>query len=147
MSEDWDLVHQALSANRSGSMFDACERLVPVLCCCCSHGELFVLAPKAIRCCVNVALGTRYICVCVRVGRACVRVVPLLSWLKERDMFLCSVPHGLHSLCLQEVCYLRYSQDAARCELNTNHKQGLRFVQDDASSAAVVQLTVRNSAD
>ena len=27
--EDWDLVHQALSANRVGTMFDVCERLQP----------------------------------------------------------------------------------------------------------------------
>ena len=67
-SEDWHLVHQALSANRYGMMFDVCERFVPVLRRYCSHytGELFVLARKAVRCCVNVALGTRYICdICV----------------------------------------------------------------------------------
>ena len=28
-SEDWDLVHQTLAANRSGAMFDVCERLSP----------------------------------------------------------------------------------------------------------------------
>ena len=27
-SEDWNLVHQTLSANRGGTMFDVCERLV-----------------------------------------------------------------------------------------------------------------------
>ena len=32
MSEDYDLVYQTLSANRSGTMFNMCERLVPVLC-------------------------------------------------------------------------------------------------------------------
>ena len=38
ISEDWDLGHQTLSANPSGTMFvDVCERLVPVLCCCCSY--------------------------------------------------------------------------------------------------------------
>ena len=37
MSEDWDLGHQTLSANPSGTMFDVCKRLVPVLCCCCSY--------------------------------------------------------------------------------------------------------------
>ena len=37
MGEDWDLGHQTLSANPSGTMFDVCERLVPVLCCCCSY--------------------------------------------------------------------------------------------------------------
>ena len=31
-SEDWDLVHQTLSANRSGTMFDLCEGLVADLC-------------------------------------------------------------------------------------------------------------------
>ena len=30
-SEDWDLVHQALSANRSGAMFDVYERLASVV--------------------------------------------------------------------------------------------------------------------
>ena len=27
--EDWDLVHQTLSANRAGTMFDVCKRLQP----------------------------------------------------------------------------------------------------------------------
>ena len=35
-SGDWELVHQTLSANRSGTMFDVCKRLAPVLRCCCS---------------------------------------------------------------------------------------------------------------
>ena len=35
-SEESDLVHQTLSANRSGTWFDLGELLVPVLCCCCS---------------------------------------------------------------------------------------------------------------
>ena len=30
-SEDWDLIHQTLGANRSGAMFDVCERLSPVV--------------------------------------------------------------------------------------------------------------------
>ena len=29
-AEDWDSVHQTLSPNRSGAMFDVCERLVSV---------------------------------------------------------------------------------------------------------------------
>ena len=37
MCEDWDLVHQTLSANCSGTMFNVCERLVPVLCRCWSY--------------------------------------------------------------------------------------------------------------
>ena len=36
-SEDLDLGHQALSANHSGTMFDKCERIFPVLCRYCSH--------------------------------------------------------------------------------------------------------------
>ena len=28
---------KTLSANRSDTMFDVCERFVLVLCCCCSH--------------------------------------------------------------------------------------------------------------
>ena len=34
--EDWYLVHQNLLANRFGTMFDVCRRLVPVLCRCLS---------------------------------------------------------------------------------------------------------------
>ena len=36
-SEEWDIVHQTLSANRAGTMlkgFKVCERPVPVLCRC-----------------------------------------------------------------------------------------------------------------
>ena len=29
--KDWDLVHQALSVNKFGTMFDVCERVLPVL--------------------------------------------------------------------------------------------------------------------
>ena len=49
--EDWDLVHQTLSANRSGTMFDVCEGLVPVLCRCCSYytGQFFMSAWKVFR--------------------------------------------------------------------------------------------------
>lgn len=36
-NEDWDLVQQTLLANRSGTMLVVCERLVPVICRCCSH--------------------------------------------------------------------------------------------------------------
>ena len=56
--EDWDLVHQTLSANRSGTMFDVCEGLVPVLCRCCSYytGQFFISARKAFRYGMNIAL-------------------------------------------------------------------------------------------
>ena len=30
MSEAWNLVHQALSANHAGDMLDVCDRLAPV---------------------------------------------------------------------------------------------------------------------
>ena len=32
-SEDWDVEIQTLSANRSGTIFDVCERLAPSLAC------------------------------------------------------------------------------------------------------------------
>ena len=50
-SEDWDLVHQTLSANRSGSIIDVCERVIPFLCCCCSYYT-----------CLNIALLSPPIC-------------------------------------------------------------------------------------
>ena len=39
-NEDWNLLgNQTLSANRSGTMFDVCERVVLVLCRWCSFPE------------------------------------------------------------------------------------------------------------
>ena len=48
---DRDLVHQNLSANRFGTMFDVCRRLVPVLCRCRSSctGQPFMFVRKAMR--------------------------------------------------------------------------------------------------
>ena len=39
-------MHQTFSANRSGTMFDVCNRLVPVLCRCWSYGT----APDSFSC-------------------------------------------------------------------------------------------------
>ena len=40
-SEDWALDNEILSANRSVTMFDVCEGLVPVLCSCAAIVESF----------------------------------------------------------------------------------------------------------
>ena len=52
-----ELENQTLSANRSGVMFDMCERLVPIPRRCCSYyiGWLFLSTRKANRYSVNIA--------------------------------------------------------------------------------------------
>ena len=94
-----------------------------------------------------------YIYVCVRVSRATVCKCRALassrgsSYDLKNEICFCVASLMAYTLCVcKKFCYLRYSQDAAPRELSINHKQGLRFIPDDASSAAVVQLTVRNSA-
>ena len=50
-SEDCDLDNETLSANRSVTMFDVWEGLVPVMCrCCSSYYTILVPARKALLC-------------------------------------------------------------------------------------------------